>query len=340
MLGIATTRDAREATVLSGEWSTDVDSSHMTAARVPGRSVSQLAGRRFRVILNPDAGSKAGLPTNRSSQDDIRDIMERLDLGDELLVADTEERARELTRDAVNQEYDGVLAAGGDGTVRVVAQELLNSATSLGIFPLGSVMNIARMVGIPRDLEGAAEIIAGGRVRRIDVGQACDVTFFESASVGLNVPVFEALQRFDAGDYASIFHAIWIALRYRPARMVIHLDDRVIRTRALMVTIANGPYTGMGLTVAPDAIIDDGKFDVSLFRRFSRFGLFNHLIRTAFGRHRYSPKIDTYRSRTVRIESHSPLPARADSEDLGVTPVTFVIREGALNVLSPPPSRP
>ena len=74
---------------------------------------------------------------------------------------------------------------------------------------------------------------------------------------------------------------------------MIHLDDRTIRTRGLMVTIANGPYTGMALTVAPDAQLDDGRFDVSLFRRFSRLGLGAHLLGTAFGRRRYSPKIDT-----------------------------------------------
>ncbi len=198
-------------------------------------------------------------------------------------------------------------------------------------------MNIARMLGIPRDLEAAAAIIADGNVRRIDVGDAGDVTFFESASVGVNAPVFAALQRFDAGEYRSILEAIWVAIRYRPARMVIHLDDRVIRTRALMVTMANGPYTGLGLTVAPDALLDDGQFDVSLFRRFSRLGLLWHLLRTAFGRHRYSPKVDTYRSASVRVEGHSPLPARADSDDLGTTPLALTVRPAALLVVAPYP---
>jgi YegS/Rv2252/BmrU family lipid kinase len=293
------------------------------------------SARRIRVLINPDAGSKAGLPTNRTSEDDIRKVMARFDLGTDLVVTTSINHARDLTRDALAHQYDAVIAAGGDGTARVVARELLHSRTALGILPLGSVMNIARMLEIPRDLEAAAQVIVDGDVRKIDVGQAGDVTFFESASVGLNAPVFAALQRFDAGAYHSIFHAIWIALRYRPARMVIHLDDRTIRTRALMVTIANGPYTGMALTVAPDAQLNDGRFDVSLFRRFSRLGLFGHLIRTAFGRQRYSPKVDTYRSASVRIESVSPLPTRADSEDLGSTPITLRVTPAALRVIAP-----
>ena len=306
----------------------------MAVAGAPDPS-GRASTRRLRVLVNPDAGSKAGLPTNRTTEDDIREVMARLDLGSDLVVTTSEDHARDLTRDAVANHYDAVIAAGGDGTVRIVARELLHTTTALGILPLGSVMNIARMLDIPRDLEAAAQVISDSHVRRIDVGQAGEVTFFESASVGLNAPVFAALQRFDAGAYHSIFEAIWIALRYRPARMVIHLDDRTIRTRALMVTIANGPYTGMALTVAPDAQLDDGRFDVSLFRRFSRFGLGAHLVRTAFGRRRYSPKVDTYRSATVRVESVSPLPTRADSDDLGTTPLTLTVIPAALRVIAP-----
>jgi diacylglycerol kinase family enzyme len=102
-----------------------------------------------------------------------------------------------------------------------------------------------------------------------------------------------------------------------------------------MVTISNGPYAGAGMTVAPGARLDDGLFDVRIFRRFSKPRLLRHLVSIAFGRYRYAPEVDTYRSRFVRIESAHPLPARADSRDLGTTPVAFVTRPGALRVVVP-----
>jgi diacylglycerol kinase (ATP) len=126
-----------------------------------------------------------------------------------------------------------------------------------------------------------------------------------------------------------------VAVRYRPARMSIHLEGGRTRTRALMVTVANGPYTGAGMTVAPGARLDDGQFDVRVFRRFSKARLIRHLLSIAFGRYRYAPEVDTYRSRTVRIETARPLPARADSRDLGTTPVEFRVRPGALRVVVP-----
>ena len=96
------------------------------------------------------------------------------------------------------------------------------------------------------------------------------VPFFEAGSVGMNAAIFREVSRVDEGDPVSIPRTIWVALRYRPARMAVELDDGVITSRALMVAVSNGPYLGLGMTVAPEARLDDGKFDVRIFRRFSK----------------------------------------------------------------------
>ena len=93
----------------------------------------------------------------------------------------------------------------------------------------------------------------------------------------MNAAIFREAQRFDDGDWVSILRTIWVALRYRPARMLLELDEGTARTRALMVTISIGPYTGAGMTVAPDARLDDGQFDVRVFRGFSKWELVRHL---------------------------------------------------------------
>ena len=134
----------------------------------------------------------------------------------------------------------------------------------------------------------------------------------------------------------SIVRTIWVALRYRPARMHIDLDgDQRVRTRALMVVMALGPYIGAGMTVAPEARLDDGKFEVRVFRGFSKPELLRHLAGIAFGRYRYAPHVSTYRAATVRVTSHHPLPCRADSHDLGTTPLEISIRPRVLCVIVP-----
>jgi YegS/Rv2252/BmrU family lipid kinase len=256
-------------------------------------------------------------------------------LGDELVITASEEEALAATRDAVARGYDVVAAAGGDGTAGTVACELLGTETALGVLPLGSVMNVARMLDIPRDLDGAAAVIATGEARVVDVGEANGQIFFEGGSVGLNAAVFREAQRADSGHYRALLASLWMLIRYRPPRMILHLDDRVLTTRALAVAVANGPYAGLAFTVAPAADLDDGKFDVVIFSRFSRTELIRHFIGIAFGRRRFTAKTATYRSSRVRIEGVHPLPCRADNHDLGSTPVEYVIRPSALRVVAP-----
>jgi diacylglycerol kinase (ATP) len=295
--------------------------------------------RRYLVIRNANAGAKGGIPTNPSSGEDLRDLLARHDIAADVVETADEDTARETVRGAVADGVDVVVAAGGDGTVGLVASELLDTPTALGVLPFGSVMNIARMLGLPRDRDRAAEILVAGPIATVDVGIADGHVFYEAGSVGMNAAIFREAARFDDGDWLSILRTIWVALRYRPARMRLRLDDREVRTRALMITVSNGPYMGAGMTVAPDARIDDGLFDIRVFRGFSKFELIRHLVSIAFGRRRYAPHVSTYRSRRVRVTSRHPLPARADSQDLGTTPVTFETREAALRVVVPPADR-
>jgi diacylglycerol kinase (ATP) len=254
-----------------------------------------------------------------------------------VIPTDSEEDARA----AVSREVDAgarlIVAAGGDETAGEVGVQLLGTDVALGIMPLGSVMNIARMLSVPRDLPGAAAALAAGREAVIDVGEANGRIFFETATVGLNAAVFAAAQRFEDGDWGSPLKAIAQAFRYHPARMELILDgEERVRTHALMVTVSNSPYTGLALTVAPDARLNDGKFDVRVFRHFSKLGLLQHLASIAFGRRSYVPHVSTYRSAQVRVLGRRPLPCRADSHDLGTTPLVCSVKPRSLRVIVGP----
>ncbi len=126
---------------------------------------------------------------------------------------DRRRRLAQTVARAVESGAQLIVAAGGDGTVGLVGTELLGTDVALGILPLGSVMNIARMLGIPRDLAAAAEVLAARRVATIDVGEANGQVFFETATVGMNAAVFSAAQHFEDGDWGSPFRA---ALRSIP----------------------------------------------------------------------------------------------------------------------------
>ena len=310
----------------------------MTAVAAISAPATPRTERRILVVWNPSAG----LATTRrgGTVDDLRDTLETHGIQADIAEPGGEDEARATVRQAVAEGVDVVVAAGGDGTVHLVAEELLGTTTALGILPLGRVMNVARALGIERDLDAAAEVLVTGEIRTIDTGEANAsdgrvVAFFEAGSVGLNAAIFREVTRADEGDPVSILRTIWVAFRYRPARMTIELDGDTITSRALMVAVSNGPYLGLGMTVAPTARLDDGRFDVRVFRHFSKLELLRHLASIAFGRRQYTPHVSTYRSGDVRITSAHPLPARADGVDLGTTPVTYRTRAGALRVVVP-----
>lgn len=294
--------------------------------------------RRIRVLWNPDAGRKGGLPTNYSTFDTIVDLMGRHGLGEELIATASEEEAIEQAQDAVAHDYDVVVAAGGDGTIGLVGRQLLGKRCALGILPVGSVMNIPRMLGLSRDIERAAEVISAGFVRAIDVGQVGDRIFFEAGSVAMYAAASRDMALVDDGDYGAILRSLEAAVRFRPSDMTIELDGaRTIETAALLVVVANGPYMGAGLTVAPEASLDDGLFDVRVFLHETKAELTRYLASVAFGHRVEDPRVLTERAATVRFTSLEPLAAHADSHDLGTTPVVFQTRAGALRVLAPYP---
>jgi YegS/Rv2252/BmrU family lipid kinase len=290
--------------------------------------------RRILVIFNPNAGKKAGLPTNTNDEADLRQALRHHDLDAEVFVSPDQDGATERVRVAVAEGYDVVAAAGGDGTVRSVAFELLGTSTALGILPAGTAMNIARSLGIPRELDAAAGLLGSGEIRAIDVGWARDRPFLEMASIGLNAEVLEIAEKAEGGRLGEVARLIREALRSRPTRVLLELDGREIRTRALGLAVAVGPYAGVGITVAPEARLDDGKLDVVVFEGFRRLELVRHLI-AAIGGRRPERRVTTHRVARVRVASRRPLSIRIDSAEAGTTPIDLTIKRGELRVVAP-----
>ena len=248
----------------------------------------------------------------------LLELLPRHGLGDELIEPGSEQEAAEAATDAVDRGYDVVVAAGGDGTIGLIGRQLIGTRTALGILPLGSVMNIPRMLGVPRDLEEAARILADGHVRSIDVGQVGDRIFYEAGSVGMHAAATRELPMVDKGDYGAIVRSIVAAVRYRPSEMRIELDgDRTIETKALLVAVANGPFMGPGLPVAPEASLDDGLFDVRVFLHYTKGELARYLTSIASGR-----RPDERRSLTERASrALSGPPATGAAANGGAGPV-------------------
>lgn len=246
--------------------------------------------------------------------------------------------AGELARHAADTGHD-VVVAGGDGTVSVAATALVGHAdATLGILAMGSFNNMARGFGVPVTLDEALDAIARGGTVSVDAAQVVRSgedgrTFFEAAGVGLDAVGFLAVEVAEKRGWWRALRARWRGLQLRRTPMRITIDGTAYRTGSPAVTVSNGPYHGMGFAVASEADPTDGELDVAVFHGMGRWEVLRHFLAIARRRPRREPRVGYYRGRRVTVEGvRRALPAHADGVSIGMTPVTFEVRPGALRI--------
>jgi len=257
--------------------------------------------------------------------------------------------ARRLASEAAAEGYDTVIVAGGDGTVGEAANGLIGTDVALGILPLGTFMNVARMLCVPFDLEQAMMVIKMRNTRLIDVGEILAIEgepvrepsfFLESAGVGIEADFQNEFLAWERGDYSAIGRFLRHVGRFYRRPLKVELDEgRVFESRAHVITISNGPYSGAAIPVAPTAKLND---HVLTIRRYhmSKLQLLAHVLHVKIlGTHR-EPDIEVYTSTTVKITSQSPRPVHADARVFGETPIAMKVRPKALKVITGYPDSP
>ena len=233
---------------------------------------------------------------------------------------------------------DLVVLGGGDGTLSSAAPALMETGLPLGILPLGTANDLARTLGIPPDLAGAAQVIVEARLRRIDLGEVNGKPFFNVASMGLSVGMTRELthdvkQRWGKFGYAvATFRALW---HMRPFSAAIISGAGVHKVRTLQISVGNGRYYGGGMAVEEGAEIDDGRLNLYSME-FSRLWMLA-LVYPAFrkGRHGMWKEVRTLRCSEVEIRTGRPKKINTDGEISTETPAQFRVLRQAVSVFAP-----
>ena len=303
-----------------------------------------MSRRPLLLLINPVSGGKPGSGPGLADDpalltaDALRDALRRRGLEVSHREIAPDDDLAELATAAVETGHD-VIVAGGDGTVGVVAAAMIgHPEAALGILAMGSFNNIARGFGVPVTLEDALDVIVRGDSKPFDAGWVVRDAdggrpFFEAAGVGLDAIGFLAVEMAERRGWWRAARALLRGLRLRRTPVRISLDGTTYRTGTPSVTVSNGPYHGPGFAVSGDADPTDGELDVAVFHGMSRLDVLRHFVAVARRGERREPRIGQYRARRVEIAGlRRALPAHADGESIGVTPVTFEVRPRALRV--------
>lgn len=228
--------------------------------------------------------------------------------------------------------YDGVIAAGGDGTLFEVLNGLYahnaEQRPPLGVVPVGTGNAFARDLGLaPGDWEKGIDIIAAQKTRFFDTGrvESAGGTFHFLNIIGAGLPgdVMQSSQRLKVfGRAAYTVATLWKAMQMHCRPLKITLDGEQLERDSLFVEISNTRYTGTSFLIAPGAEPDDGLLDVTLVSRLSRLRVLQLFPSIYKGKHVEYDEVETFQAREIRIESDEALPLAPDGELEGLTPVT------------------
>ncbi|WP_019182232.1 diacylglycerol kinase [Microbacterium yannicii] len=252
-----------------------------------------------------------------------------------------------LLRTAIEVGVDAVAVAGGDGTVALAIQQLAGTGIPLGIIPIGTGNDFAATLGLrERDVTAAADAIAGGRTRRVDLARVTRVdgtaAYFGSVlASGFDSKVNDranAMRWPRGGSRYNIAILIeFLTLAGIPYDIEATLAGGEVERFSgdlVMATVGNGRTYGGGIPICPDADPADGLLDLVLVRPAGRLRLLRLLPRVYGGTHLTVPEVTTRRVRAVRLAA-TDVTAYADGDPIGALPLTIDVAPGALTVFSP-----
>jgi len=212
-------------------------------------------------IVNPTACRGKGSRTGEALKQLARDY----GLDFDLKVTSGPKRAIEMARNAIGN-FECIVAVGGDGTINEVVNGIGETGVTLGVIPVGSGNDFVNAIGIPKKLQQALKVLTEGSIRKLDLGKAGDHYFANGLGIGFDSWVVEQALKVKKlrGSLIYLYSVLRTIYSYSPPFMHLKFADSVIDDKLFMVTVGNGVSMGGGFKLTPDAIMDDGLFDVNI----------------------------------------------------------------------------
>ncbi len=244
-----------------------------------------------------------------------------------------------------------IVACGGDGTILEVANGILESGTdaTLGILPSGTGGDFQKTLKIPARIQDAARLLRNGRTRRMDVGRATYLNrfgeeetryFLGVASFGMSGEVIRRVKENNSsnlsGKAAFALAMLQTTLANESTTAMVKLDDK--RERRLTVAnlcIANARYFGGGMKIAPEAKLNDGRFDIITIGDLGAVKILTNAHQLYLGTHLGMQQVNHAHATTLSVRpsrKDEKIALEIDGELPGHLPAKFEILPRALNV--------
>lgn len=281
--------------------------------------------KRARIIYNPTSGReifKKHLP----------DVLAKLEVAGYETSCHATTCAGDATtaaKDAVEREFDIIIAVGGDGTLNEVVAGVsgFENKPKIGLIPMGTTNDFARAVHIPRDIDKAVDIIIAGNSIPVDVGRVNDRYFINIAGGGrITELTYEVPSKLKTvlGQLAYYLKGIEMLPSIKATKMRIEYDGEVFDDEAMMVLIALTNSVGGFEKLAPDASINDGFFSVFILKKCNVADFVKIVSLASRGEHMKDPHLIYAKAKEIKITSDDKVQLNLDGEYGGDVPADFI----------------
>lgn len=298
------------------------------------------------IIFNPlAAGGRAGKNKSKIISELHHQLGNCFDVSETHSIND----ATSITIEAISAGYNLIIAVGGDGTLNQVVNGFIQTGsynehqTRLGVISFGTGQGFAQSIGLPKDIKSQITVIKNDTSKLVDVGK---ISFEngQAAKYFLNELQFgiggtlckniSTVTKMMLGRFAFGFEAVKTLLRYEAEEIQMTINERSVSEKAIGVVISNGAFTGGGMRLTPDAMIDDGLLDVLVIEEMPLLKRLNSFSKIYSGRHIGNRAFKLFKTREIRFGYNNGLSAEADGELILNKCISAEIIPSAIRVIS------
>jgi YegS/Rv2252/BmrU family lipid kinase len=288
-------------------------------------------GLKFLFVINPISGGRK----KQNFESAIHEYFKPLPHHVEFFLMDGKNDAASLTHWISNWNPDRVIAVGGDGTVSLVAEQLLGTDVPMGILPAGSANGMAKELEITKDVQAALNVVVTGEVKRADIIRLNRKHFcLHLSDIGLNAQIIKCFDEKNIRGFLGYGRALLKTLLNKE-RINVKIDSngKEIQRNALMVVIANATKYGTGAVINPAGDLYDGLFEVVVVKKLAIAELFRMLINAR----RFDPRnVEVFHTRHAMIETKRNVHFQIDGEYLGkINKLEAAVEAARLNLILP-----
>ncbi len=264
------------------------------------------------IVVNPVSGNSTGAELAQF----VQDKLSGKSITHALFETTGNNDASRLTTEIDTYRPDRVLVVGGDGTINLVAQVIKNTHTIMGIIPAGSANGLATNFDIPTSRSEQIETALASKTVEMDIMNINGKSSIHISDLGLHARLIKNYdQQKISGKLGYFLAAIPTLLRHMKRRTFeVTCNNKSFKIKAVVVIIANARKFGTGAIVNPKSSIDDGKFELIIFKRFN----IKEILRTFFNNTRYDSQAVSYsQTNHAIIKCEKDEPFQIDGEFIG-----------------------